>query len=272
MRELIMNGGPKVYHSKYTPQDIVNFMIDVTCQAYKDTGVSLEVIQEGGYTLKKTMLGGVKNGQFLPPVLRHQYSLGEGSFDCDYILFESTFGPMPMDEELIESYATEGRHLKVVRVYISGANNDPTGYRIKMDSRTIFPIQVDNPLPEKLIPYEVAELVKKAYENLDASILEPYLHSEVTYQSFAVFNEITSREEYLEYVNGKFKTWKNSGIHPEVSISRANEDCDDEFVLRFENMITDGTIPILFVSIIKSRIWSFYMSAEPLQNVGSNMV
>ena len=165
MRELIMNGEPKVYHSEYTLKDITNFMIDVTCQAYKETGVTLEVIQQGGYTLKKTMFGAIKKDKYLPPVLRHHDSVGEGSFDCDYILFASTFMPMPKDEDLIEAYATEGRHLKVVRIYISESNDedDQTGYHIKMDSRTIFPIQVDNPLPEKLIPYEVAELVKKAY-------------------------------------------------------------------------------------------------------------
>ena len=266
MRELIMNGEPKVYHSEYTPQDITNFLIDVTCQAYKETGVTLEVIQEGGYTLKKTMFGAIKKDKYLPPVLRHHDSVGEGSFDCDYILFESTFSPVPKDEELIESYATEGRHLKVVRIYISGTNDedDQTGYHIKMDSRTIFPIQTDNPLPEELIPYGVAELVKKSYESLDTSIMEPYLHSGVTYQSFAVFNEITSREEYLDYISGKFKTWKDSGIHPELSISRANEDNADEFILRFENMITDGTTPALSVSILKGRVRSFYMSAEPL--------
>ena len=266
MRELIMNGEPKVYHSDYTPEDVSNFLTDVTCQAYQETGVTLEVIQEGGFTLKKTLFGGVKKDKFMPPVLRHHNSLGEDSFDCDYILFESMFSPIPKDEELIESYSSEGRHLKVVKVYISGTNdeNDPTGYHIKMESRTIFPIQEDSPLPEKLIPYGVAELVQKAYQNLDASIMEPYLHSDVTYQSCAVFNEMTSREEYLHYIKGKFKTWKDSGIRPEISIARAYEEIDNEFVLRFDNMITDGTIPSLYVSIINSRVRSFYMSAEPL--------
>ena len=262
MREIIMNGEPKVYHSEYAPKDINNFMIDVVCQAYKETGVSLEVIDKGSYTQKKSLFGRAKKNEFLPPVLRHSHCLGEGSFDCDYILYESHYDDDINIEGLIKAYSKEGRHLKIVRVYISPVHddNDSDGYRIQMDSHTIFPIQSNNELPELLSSDKVAEVVKTSYEKLDACLMEPYLDCNVTYQSFVVFNEITSREEYLAYIKGKFRVWKEYGTYPEITISK--EGTDDTYVLHFNNMITDGTVPTLYVSIKEGRVVSFYMSAR----------
>ena len=263
MREIIMNGEPKVYHSEYSPKDICSFLIDLTCQAYKETGVTLEVIEKGGYILKKTLLGGVKQDKYLPPVLRHPHCLGEGSFDCDYILYDSLFDGKIDTEELIKTYATEGRHLKIVKLYISSVQDAPDGYHIKMDSRTIFPIQNNDKLPENLSPDEVAELIKQSYEKLDPYIMEPFLDCDFHYQSFAVFNEITSREEFMAYISGKFRTWENDGTYPNATISK--DESVGSYVLQFNNMITEGTIPALCVSINnKGRILSFYMSAMPL--------
>lgn len=263
MREIIMNGEPKVYHSDYTPKDIFDFLIDVTCQAYKETGVTLEVIEKGGYTLKKTLLGGVKRDKLIPPVVRHPHCLGEGSFDCDYILYDSLFDGKIDTEELIKTYATEDRHLKIVRVYISSAQEAPDGYHIKMDSKTIYPIQNNDELPKNLSPYDVAELIKSSYEKLDPYIMEPFLDCDFHYQSFAVFSEITSREEFMSYISGKFRIWKDDGTYPKVTISK--DESVGSYVLQLNNMITEGSIPALSVSINnKGRILSFYMSAIPL--------
>lgn len=259
MRELVMNGEPKLYHSEYTPDDINNFLIDVTCQAYQETGVTLEVIDKGGYTLRKTLLGNVKKDKLMPPVLRHHECLGEGSFDCDYILYDSLTEEKMDSEELIKRYATEGKHLKIVRVYISAAGDQtPNGYHIKMDSQTIFPIQSNYELPKQVSSEEVAEIVKMSYEKLDSQIMEPYLDCDVNYQSFVVFNEITSRDEFLDYINGKFRVWKEDGTYPEITITK---NTDDSYFLMFNNMITEGTIPALCISISKGRVVSFYMSA-----------
>jgi hypothetical protein len=50
----------------------------------------------------------------------------------------------------------------------------------------------------------------KCWNNLDSSYIEKYLDKELEYNSQWVLNTIKGKENYLEYLNGKFKTLKES--------------------------------------------------------------
>ena len=55
------------------------------------------------------------------------------------------------------------------------------------------------------------EKLAKAYQTYDASIVEDDLADDVHYASFWVFQELTSKEEYLDYLKDKLQTMKNTG-------------------------------------------------------------
>lgn len=65
---------------------------------------------------------------------------------------------------------------------------------------------------------EFLEKLAKAYQTYDASIIEDELANDMHYASFWVFQELTSKEEYLNYLKGKLQTMKNTGTTQEFKI------------------------------------------------------
>ena len=58
----------------------------------------------------------------------------------------------------------------------------------------------------------------EAYQQYDASIIEPYLADDMHYASMWVFHEMTSKKEYLDYLVGKLQTMKRSGTRIEFKL------------------------------------------------------
>jgi len=50
----------------------------------------------------------------------------------------------------------------------------------------------------------------EAYTKYDASIIEPYLADDMHYASMWVFHEMTSKQEYMNYLVGKLQTMKRA--------------------------------------------------------------
>lgn len=55
---------------------------------------------------------------------------------------------------------------------------------------------------------KVLTKLAEAYTNYDASIIEPFLADDVHYASMWVFQELTSKSEYIDYLKGKLATMK----------------------------------------------------------------
>ena len=62
------------------------------------------------------------------------------------------------------------------------------------------------------------ERLAKAYQTYDASIIEDDLADDMYYVSLWVFEELTSKEEYLDYLKGKLQTMKNTGTTHDFQI------------------------------------------------------
>lgn len=58
----------------------------------------------------------------------------------------------------------------------------------------------------------------EAYQQYDASIIEPYLADDMHYASMWVFHEMTSKKEYMDYLVGKLQTMKKSGTRIEFKL------------------------------------------------------
>ena len=58
----------------------------------------------------------------------------------------------------------------------------------------------------------------EAYRTYDASIIEDYLADDMHYVSMWVFHEMTSKQEYLDYLVGKLQTMKENGVRMEFQI------------------------------------------------------
>ena len=67
---------------------------------------------------------------------------------------------------------------------------------------------------EELFLTKLAE----AYQTYNASIIEDYLADEMRYASMWVFHEMTSKDEYMDYLTGKLQTLKEHGVRMEFQI------------------------------------------------------
>lgn len=107
---------------------------------------------------------------------------------------------------------------------------------------------------------EFLEKLAKAYLTYDASIIEDELADDMHYASFWVFQELTSKEEYLDYLKGKLQTMKNTGTTQEFKIVDGERyskallitkinGCDDKdagFVVDFND---DGKVGMINLTI-----------------------
>jgi hypothetical protein len=58
----------------------------------------------------------------------------------------------------------------------------------------------------------------EAYQTYDASIVEDYLADDMHYASMWVLHEMTSKQEYMDYLTGKLQTLKKNGVRMEFQI------------------------------------------------------
>lgn len=67
---------------------------------------------------------------------------------------------------------------------------------------------------EELFLNKLAE----AYQTYDASIIEDYLADDMHYASMWVFHEMTSKDEYMDYLTRKLQILKEHGVRMEFQI------------------------------------------------------
>lgn len=86
--------------------------------------------------------------------------------------------------------------------------------RFKSQKKNTDEVAIEN----KFTTDELALLVAEAWRDGNAEILRPVLSENLTYASVAVSRPMCGAETYLNYLVGKFKTFRSSGItyNPEV--------------------------------------------------------
>ncbi|MCQ2975483.1 MAG: hypothetical protein MJ211_11835 [Bacteroidales bacterium] len=92
---------------------------------------------------------------------------------------------------------------------------------------------------------EFLEKLAQAYKNYDASLIETYLSEDIHYASMWVFEEITSKKDYLEYLNGKLETLKK---HEVIFDSKIIKGRMHEFALLVTNQKTENGVNFGFVA------------------------
>ncbi len=66
----------------------------------------------------------------------------------------------------------------------------------------------------------VIKAFEKAWQTLDASIVEPYLVPDFHYESQWVLSAIKSKDEYMNYLTGKFNAIRNGNAPVEAKIAK----------------------------------------------------
>lgn len=94
--------------------------------------------------------------------------------------------------------------------------------------------------------------------NLDFSHLEPWLAEDLVVMSQVVMTDMTSKEEYTNYITGKLMTVKKSGSRVWAQLAYRGEPC---VVLAQE--AKDNKIGTVFFKMSGNKIASFCMCIVP---------
>ena len=93
----------------------------------------------------------------------------------------------------------------------------------------------------------ILQAYAEAFEKTDASIVEPFLKEDFHYSSFNVLEEIDSKQEYLDYLSGKFKAIRRTRafvtvyvVHDKPNLLLLMQDGNDPAVLNV--VIENGLI------------------------------
>lgn len=129
-------------------------------------------------------------------------------------------------------------------VYVKGCH-----YAVQYSSEAILPVQKNHNLPEMLSDKELAEKYVESWKKLDADIIAPFLDKDFHYSSDAVFDEMSSRDEYIDYLKRKFRILQKRQTIAGIELGRNGE--DGEWAALIKQILNDGT-PIVCGFFIKS--------------------
>lgn len=104
------------------------------------------------------------------------------------------------------------------------------------------------------------EALWKAWDMLDASIIEPFLAPDFSYGSYWVKNQSMDRESYLEYLPGKFNTIKKTNSKPKLALAVLYEGLTPQDFCYALELTQGDVIGLLTISFQGGQIRSLYMT------------
>lgn len=87
---------------------------------------------------------------------------------------------------------------------------------------------------------QLIESLRRAWESLDAYLIEPLLTEDLHYYSWWALIEMNSKQAYLTYIKERFQSYKSNGIKPMVKLGVNKIDGEYAVAIQFG----DG-VPIL---------------------------
>lgn len=114
----------------------------------------------------------------------------------------------------------------------------------------------NKPLPMLLSQKQLIEKVAQSWQALDADIIEPYLDKDFHYSADAVFYEMSSRFEYLNYLRSKYDKLKD-GSNP-IGIKIGRMDGTNDFALLLHQGAYNQDL-LVTITVCDGRITSMRM-------------
>lgn len=105
----------------------------------------------------------------------------------------------------------------------------------------------------------IVQAIVDAWNKLDTSIMEPYLADDLKYSSHWVFQTLESKDEYLDYLNGKFERLRSIG----ETINANVETIEDKLVPIIKQSSSDVIVG-LSITIKDGKVSEMYMMPPDL--------
>lgn len=261
MMKLIINSEPYVFEHKcsnsertklMTFQEKKQLLIDNLLDVYSKCGTEAYAYPKPKVSVWSRFAGITNNTQY-PDIVINNYHGLKGVTAYYYVFPKGEEEQIDLEripEEIKSSW------VKIISGSVFCLESQRPDYYIKgyhyvaqYESKAILPAQENLPLSQILTDKELAIVYTEAWKKLDTSRLVELLDKDFHYQSDVVFDDMSSREEYLDYLNGKFRTLRRTLSIQRVELGRNGE--NGEWTTLVKQIQSDGT-PIVCGFFIKS--------------------
>lgn len=275
MMRSIVNGEPYVYTHKcsegekkgetMSKEGIRRFLVDALYESFCRCGSNIRKVNDDSWKYQAT-----KNkmfGRLFSTNLKQQpdliYRMTGDPKDTWFYVFPTKDDMKQIDMDFVaKSVDSQG----ILPVFIVGdlwcfdtngqENICGASYAAKFETISLLK-DVNGPLPQSLSQRQLIEKLALTWQNLDASIIEPYLDKDFHYTSDAVFYEMSSRFEYMNYLRAKFKRLKD-GSNP-IGVRIGLIGGTDVFALLLHQGAYNQSL-IITIEVNEGRIMSMRMS------------
>ncbi len=266
MMRLIVNGEPYVYTHKCKGSEVKGeimsretqrqFLIDTLYESFCRCGSDVKLFKDEHNNLELTD----SSLQQQPDII---YKM-EGD-NCDtwlYVMLEKD------DKALIDMKYVNKAVLKrgILPVMVVGdlwcfetnGQKNLCGSVFAAKYETISLLRETNKeLPELLTQKQLIEKIALSWQELDATIIEPYLDKDFHYTADAVFYEMSSRHEYMSYIKAKYDRLRDGSNPIGIRIGRLGN--TNDFALLLHQGAYNQTL-LVTITTCEGRITSMRMS------------
>lgn len=229
--KLIVNGEPYIFQHSCKSNEIglhmnlqekkellINNLLDI----YAKCGMNAEAYSKKSSSFLERLF---KSNKIYPDIVIDDFHASKGSKAYYYVLPKGeTLDISKIPAEIQNSW------VKIIygsvfcldkqqpELYIKGCS-----YASQYISEAIFPRQNNSQCTPKTTDRELAEIYTKAWANLDISNLHSILDKDFHYDNDSIFDDMSSRDEYLEYLRGKFNSLHKTKSIIKVQLGRNGE-------------------------------------------------
>ena len=215
MMRYFVNGEPYVYSHKcsehekgmmMSPEEKREFLIDNLMDIYGKCHMQVERFSH------PVVLGEIDSSH-LPDIVINNFR-GWNKKAYYYVIPEGTSLRVDLRQLPIE---IQNSYVKVISGSVFCLNRNKEEYYekgadfvTKFSSKTILPKQENKPLEEILTDEELTTIVAKAWLDYDTTELEKYLDKDFHFLNEYLFDEISSREEYITFLGNMLLAFKRN--------------------------------------------------------------
>ena len=101
--------------------------------------------------------------------------------------------------------------------------------------------------------YKQAQILFKAWNELDSSLLKDWLSKDVIYESHWIVLPLIGKDSVIDFLSKKFETIKKHNLVPEVSLIQSD---DNEYMVLVKLELEDESSESIFRVSIRNRLIS----------------
>lgn len=276
MMRLIMNGEPYAYTHRcnggenpgdtMSTESIQKFLVDALYESFCQCGSKISKVEDSSWNYKSTEKSGLFNGLFSSSQKQKPdliFRMGGDQHDTWFYVMPKQEDISLIDMKFVAKSVEKDEILPVLVVgdlwcFDTNGQRNICGatYAAKFETFSLLNDK-NRPLPEILSQKQLVEKIALCWHKLDVDIIEPFLDKDFHYTSDAVFYEMSSRYEYINYLRAKFERLKDGSNTIGIQIGRM--DGTNDFALLLHQGAYNQSL-LITIQVNDGRITHMRMS------------